>query len=74
MERRLFVLERIVHAFGVVPDIPAIQSNIEGRNIEQELPPVVVCVLVLDGAVESFAMSVLFRRTRTSLVVREMER
>ena len=63
----------MVHAFGVVPDVPAIQSCIERRNVEEKFSAVVVGILILHGAVESFAMRILFRRPRARFVMREVE-
>ena len=63
----------MVHAFGVVPIAPPCGTSIKGVDIEQKFSAVVVCILVLHGAIESFAVGVLFGRTRPRLVVREVE-
>ena len=62
-----------MHAFCVVPVAPACSSSIKGVEIEQKLSAMVVCVLFLYGAVESFTMGILLRGARTSFVMREVE-
>ena len=63
----------MVHAFSVVPVAPPCSTSIKGIDIEQKFSAMVVCILILHSAIESFTMSVLFGRTRPRLVVREME-
>jgi len=63
----------MVHPLRVVPQRPLCETAIEGGNIDEELPSMVVGILFLHGAVEPLAVGVLLGGLGSRFVVREVE-
>ncbi|GAB2566386.1 hypothetical protein GCM10027066_06910 [Dyella jejuensis] len=64
--------DAVMRAFGVVPMEPGEESFVEGVDVGEQEILVVVDELLLDGAVESFAMGIHFRRARAGVPMRQV--
>ena len=60
-------------ALSIVPKQPVGQLSIESRNINSQQSPMVIGELFLNGAIESFAVAVLFGCAGTSMIVRQVQ-